>query len=127
MPLKNSKINQAKDTGLAIILILLIFAYVKNPGWLLFSAMAVLVLTMTWPDVFRPLAKVWFGFSRILGGVVSRILLTVIFFLIVTPVGLVRRLLGVDPMRTGLWKKGGVSVLVDRDMLYTKKDIEKPY
>ncbi len=127
MSLKKNKIDQAKDTGLAIILILLIVAYVKQPGWLLFSAMTVLVLTMTWPDVFKPLAKIWFGVSHVLGTVVSKVILTVIFFLILTPVGLVRSLFGADPMKIKLWKKGGVSVLVDRNTLYTKKDIEKPY
>jgi hypothetical protein len=127
MGLKNDKIEQAKDTGLAIILILLIAAYVRQPDWLLFSAMAVLVLTMTWPDVFKPLAKIWFGVSHVLGTVVSKVILTVVFFLVVTPVGLVRGLFGADPMKIKLWKKGRVSVLVDRNTLYTKKDIEKPY
>lgn len=127
MSLQKDKINQAKDTGLAIVLILLIFAYMANPGWLLLGAMAMLILTMTWPDVFRPLAKVWFGLSHILGTIVSKILLTIVFFLVVTPVGIVRKVLGADPMRTRLWKKGSASVLVERNMLYSKKDIEKPY
>jgi len=127
MSLQKDKINQAKDTGLAIVLILLIFAYMANPGWLLLGAMAMLILTMTWPDVFRPLAKVWFGLSHILGTIVSKIILTIVFFLVVTPVGIVRKVLGADPMRTRLWKKGSASVLVERNMLYSKKDIEKPY
>ena len=127
MALKIDKTNQAKDTGLAVVLILLIIEYVRRPNWLIVAAMAVLVLVMTWPAVFRPLAGVWFGFSHFLGSIVSRIILSIIFFLIVTPVGLARRLFGADPMMARAWKKGKVSVLVERNHRYEKKDIEKPY
>ena len=82
-----------------MVLILLIVQYVKHPGWLIMATMAVLVLVMTWPAAFSPLARFWFGLSHFLGSIVSRILLTVVFFLIVTPVGLARKVLGADPMR----------------------------
>ena len=127
MTLKSDKTNQAKDTGLAVVLILLIIEYIKRPNWLIIAAMAVLVLVMTWPEVFRPLAKVWFGFSHFLGLIVSKIILSIVFFLIVTPVGLTRRAFGADPMKGRAWKKGNVSVLVERNHQYVKKDIEKPY
>ena len=127
MTLKNDKTNQAKDTGLAVVLILLIIEYIKRPNWLIISAMAVLVLVMTWPKVFTPLAKIWFGFSHFLGLIVSKIILSIVFFLIVTPVGLVRRALGADSMKSRAWKKGELSVLIERNHRYIKEDIEKPY
>ena len=127
MSLKNSNKDQAKDTGLAIVLILLIIEYVKRPGWLVIAAIAVMVLTMTWPVIFSPLAKVWFGLSHVLGSVVSKIILSLVFFFIVTPVGFIRKVFGADPMKTRLWKKGDGSVLVDRNHTYTKEDIENPY
>ena len=127
MAAKNGKINKAKDTGLALVLILLIIEYVKRPNSLILSAMAVLVLVMTWPKVFTPLARVWFGFSHFLGLIVSKIILSVVFFLIVTPVGLARKACGADPMNCKIWKKGDESVLVERNHQYVKEDIEKPY
>ena len=127
MSLKNTNINKAKDTGLALVLILLIVEYIRRPGWLIICAMAVLVLTMTWPAVFKPLARVWFGFSHLLGTVVSKIILSIVFFVIVTPMGLIRKAFGADPMKTNLWKKGDESVLVERDHHYVKEDLEKPY
>ena len=127
MSLKNTNINKAKDTGLALVLILLIVEYIRRPGWLIICAMAVLVLTMTWPVVFKPLARVWFGFSHLLGTVVSKIILSIVFFVIVTPMGLIRKAFGADPMKTNLWKKGDESVLVERDHHYVKEDLEKPY
>jgi len=61
MPLKNN-IDQAKDTGLAIVLILLIIEYSKGPNLLPIAAMAVLVpVMMIRTSLFRTLAKIWFG------------------------------------------------------------------
>jgi len=126
--MKNNDLNnQAKDTGLALVLILLIIEYIKRPNWLTVAAMTVLVLVMTWPSLFKPLARIWFGFSHILGGVVSKVLLTLVFFVVVTPIGLIRKVFGADPMKLSIWKKSTDSVLVDRNHSYTKEDIEKPY
>ena len=124
---KNNKTDQAKDTGLAMVLILLIIEYLRRPDGLIIAAMAVLVLVMTWPAAFSPLAQIWFGFSRFLGAIVSRILLTVVFFLIVTPVGLIRKVFGADPMRCRVWKQGDGSVLVERKHQYVQEDLKKPY
>jgi len=127
MKFQKITLDEAKDTGLAIILILLIIEYIKRPGWLTLSTMAVLVLTMTYPAALKPLGRVWFGFSHLLGTVVSKVILTLVFYLIVTPVGLIRRILGADPMKNKLWKNGDDSVLVTRDHLYSSEDIQKPY
>ena len=127
MEFRKINLDQAKDTGLAIILILLIIEYVKRPGWLTLCTMAVLVLTMTYPAALKPLGRIWFGFSHILGTIVSKIILSLVFFLIVTPIGLVRRISGADPMRNKLWKKGDDSVLVTRNHHYSSKDLQKPY
>ena len=127
MAFRNIGLNEAKDTGLAVILILLIIEYIKRPGWLTLCTMAVLVLTMTYPAALKPLGSVWFGFSHLLGTVVSKIVLSIIFFLIVTPIGMVRQISGSDPMRNKLWKNGDDSVLVNRDHLYSSEDIQKPY
>ena len=127
MEFRKINVNEAKDTGLAIILILLIIEYIKRPEWLTLCTMAVLVLTMTYPAALKPLGRIWFGFSHILGTIVSRIILSLVFFLIVTPIGLVRRISGADPMRNKLWKKGEDSVLVKRNHHYSSDDLQKPY
>ena len=127
MEFRKINLDEAKDTGLAIILILLIIEYVKRPGWLILCTMAVLVLTMTYPAALKPPGRIWFGFSHILGTLVSKIILSLVFFLIVTPIGLVRRISGADPMRNKLWKKGDDSVLVKRNHHYSSDDLQKPY
>jgi len=120
--------NQCKDTGLALILILLLISWFteKNIFWQ--SAIPVLILTMTIPRIFAIPARGWFGLSNFLGGIVSKILLAVLFFGIITPVGIMMRLFGKDSMGVKKWKSGQESVFIDRS---TKKvsaaDLEKPF
>jgi hypothetical protein len=62
-----------------------------------------------------------------MGAIMSRVLLTMLFFGLVTPLGLLRRLGGADPMQMKKWKKGNDSVFRTRDHTYTAEDIEHPY
>lgn len=119
--------NQVRDAGLALLLILLLIIYFSENLSLMVPSIAVLVLLIVWPTIFRPFALLWFGLSNILGAIVSKIILTTLFFLIVTPVGLFMRALGKDSMRLKDWKSRPDSVLLERNHIYTKKDFEKPY
>jgi hypothetical protein len=127
MERKKANIDQAKDTGLAMILILLLFVYLGKYYDLVLPAIVVLLFTMTWPAIFGPLARVWFGLSRFLGSIVSKILLTVIFYIVATPIGLLRRVSGADPMRLRKWKQNNESVFIERNHTYSANDLKKPY
>lgn len=124
---KNIDDNQAKDSGLAIVLILLLIAWVKHKEYLLFPAIICLVLTMTLPAIFKLWARVWFGLSHALGTVVSKVLLTIVFWVVVVPIGRLRRMSGRDAMRGKLWKKDGSTVFIERNHTFTKEDLERPY
>jgi hypothetical protein len=50
------------------------------------------------PPLFRTIYHFWVGLSVVLGYFVSRILLSIIFFLVMTPTGFIMRLMGKDPM-----------------------------
>lgn len=119
--------EQAKDTGLAIILICLLVMHFGKYDFLLLPAIAVLLVTMTCPGILAPVARLWFGFSHLLGSVMSKVLLAVIFFAVATPIGLLRRLSGADSMLMRDWKKGTQSVFKDRNHTFAKGDLEKPY
>jgi len=119
--------EQAKDTGLALILICLLLAYFGGRVKLLPLAMLLLLITMTVPAVLRPLARVWFGLSHILGTVMSKVMLTLVFFLVLTPIGLFRRMAGKDTLRLAKWKTGTESVFRVRDHTFTAEDIGQPF
>jgi hypothetical protein len=56
------------------------------------------VAGVVWPAVMRPAYVVWMGLAAPIGWTVSHLLLLTVFYLVVTPVGLVMRLLGYDPL-----------------------------
>lgn len=119
--------EKAKDTGLAIVLILLLFIYLSKVNHLLLPAIIVLVVTMTCPGIFRVPGELWFGFSHFLGGIVSKVLLAAVFYILVTPIGLLRKLGGADAMKKKVWKRDALSVFAKRDHLFVREDLENPY
>lgn len=120
-------LDQDKDTGLLLCLVLLVIStYTQRPS-LLPPAMAILLIAMLRPGLFHPLARLWFGLSHLLGNLSSKLILTLVFFIIVTPMGLIRRATGKDAMRLKNWKSSGDTALVERNHLYSARDLERPY
>ncbi len=124
---REMKLQQARDTGMAMVLICLLVMLVISRPWLLHLAIGVLVVNMTRPQLFSPVAKVWFGLSRLVGAVMSRLILSVIFFTVVTPIALIRRLAGADPLQLKKWRKSSSSVFTERHQTFTPLDLERPY
>jgi hypothetical protein len=119
--------EQSKDTGMAMVLLLLLASAAFKRQALITAAMIALIVDMTVPRLYRPVAVLWLGLSHLLGTVVSKILLTLVFFGVVTPIGLARKLLGIDSLKLKDFKSGDNSVMIVRNHIFTGKDIEKPY
>lgn len=124
---KQDRVDQARDTGLAMCLLLLILSYFGNSFRLIPLAILLLFLSMVWPNLFLPISKWWFKLSYGVSVVMSRVILTFLFFGIVTPTGFLRQLMGADPMQFKKWKKGETSVFWVRDKKIEAKDLERPY
>lgn len=125
--LNRINVEQAKDTGMAMVLVFLLIGIIGDNRAFLFAALSLLIVNMIWPKFFKPIALLWNGLSLLLGTVMSKILLTVVFFLIVTPVGIVRKWLGADAMQLKKWKKDRSSAFTVRQKIYQHSDLEKPY
>ncbi|UCD55047.1 MAG: hypothetical protein JSV93_05925 [Candidatus Omnitrophota bacterium] len=55
-----------------------------------------IVSGLTLPHILKPLQKVWMSFSIIVGFFSSRLILSILFYIVLTPIGLITRLLGKD-------------------------------
>ena len=119
--------DRSRDTGLALVLLLLITQLATGRRGLTTAAIVVLVVTMTAPLVFRPVSVVWFAFSHLLGTVMSKVLLAAVFYVIVTPIGVMRRLLGHDSLRLRAFRASDASVMHARGHVFAPDDLEKPY
>ena len=115
--------QQNSEFGLVVILAVLAFSYwLEDMNLLLFTILLVLT-TILFPVIFTPFTFLWYGLSRLLGKIMSSILLGLIFVLIITPVGCIRRLFGKDDLSLRKFGKSRKSVFVNRDHEYGKKDM----
>lgn len=119
--------NQAKDTGMAMVLILIFLGlYFKNFSYIKFS-IAGLIITMLFPMAYKYVAIVWLGFSKLVGIISSKIILSVAFFCVVVPVAILRKLLGKDVLRLKQFKRDTSSVMKTRNLIFSKEHLDKPY
>jgi hypothetical protein len=125
--LENISRDQAKDGGMAVVLIFLILGMVLKQKNFYTYAMAALIVNMILPGIYKPFAKVWFALANFLGTIMSKILLTIVYILLVLPVGLIIRLSGKDSLKLKQFKKGLSSVFKERNHEFRSPDIENPY
>jgi len=96
------KISSNKSFGIVFfIFFLLISLYplLNNENirlWSLFISIIFLILGILKSSLLSPFNKLWFKFGMLLGKIISPIIMGFIFFLVVTPTGLIIRLLGKD-------------------------------
>ena len=98
----NIKIGTNKSFGIVFFLFFLIvsiFPLFKDGNiriWSLIIAMIFLVLGLLNSKILTPLNKIWFKFGIFLGRIISPFIMGIIFFFVVTPTGLLMRILKKD-------------------------------
>ena len=124
---KNITKDQCRDTGMAMVLLCLILAVSPKRHGFLYGAIALHVVNMILPQIFRPIAVAWLGLSNLLGEIVPKILLSIVFFLVVTPIGILRRWAGKDALKLRSFKASQDSVMMERNHTFMGRDMQKPY
>ena len=64
--------------------------------WALVRSTMFLILGLLNSRILTPLNKAWVKFGELLGMVIAPIVMAIIYFIIITPIGLLMRLLGKD-------------------------------
>ena len=103
----NSKINISsnRNFGLVFFVIFLIVALwpLKHEEdirlWSLALSIIFFILGILNSKLLTPLNKLWFKFGMFLGLIVSPIVMGIVYFLVVTPIGIFMRLLGKDSLK----------------------------
>ena len=97
---KKIKISSNRSFGIVFFLLFLIlFLWPLTKGqdvkiWLLIISVIFLGLGLINSKLLTPLNKIWFKFGILLGKFISPIVMGIVFFLVVTPTGLIMRLIG---------------------------------
>jgi len=87
--------------------------------WSILLSLVFLIITCGRPNLFTFLNKLWIQFGIFLGKIISPIVMGLVFFFVVTPIGILVRILKKDVM--GL-KRGATSYWINRkDKLQSMK------
>jgi len=96
------KVGSNKSFGIVFFVVFLLvslYPLINNEGiriWSFVISLIFLVLGILNSNLLSPLNKIWFKFGIFLGKIISPIIMGIIFFLVVTPIGLIMRLFGKD-------------------------------
>ena len=96
------KISSNRSFGIVFFLVFLIislYPLVNNENlrvWSLILSLIFLVLGLINSKILTPLNKIWFKFGIFLGKIISPFVMGIIFFLVVTPIGILMRILKKD-------------------------------
>ena len=98
----NIKISSNRNFGLVFFFIFLVVSiwpltHNESPRiWSAIISLAFLILVLTRSKLLTPLNRLWAKFGIILGSIIAPIVMGVVFFLVVTPIGLVMKIIGKD-------------------------------
>ena len=99
---KDIKLGSNKSFGIVFFIVFLLLGFYPLLNdenvrvWSLVIALIFLALGLLNSKLLLPLNKIWFKFGILLGKIVSPLIMGIIFFLVVTPIGLFMRMLGKD-------------------------------
>ena len=116
---KNIKLPSNRNFGVVFFIVFLIIALwplLKQNEiriWSLIISFIFFVLGLINSKLLTPLNKLWFKFGILLGNIISPIVMGIVFFLVVTPTGLVMRSFRKDILK--LKKNSSNSYWINKD------------
>ena len=100
--MKDIKTSSNRSFGFVFFVVFFLIAIypLLNEGnfrfWSLIIAIIFLILGILNSKILTPLNKIWFKFGLLLGSIVSPVVMSIIFFFVVTPISFVMKILGKD-------------------------------
>lgn len=114
--------------ALAVICGLLFWRGREYYFWFLVIAAAFFVTSLAVPIVLRPLYKAWMTLAHLMGWLMTRVILFIAFFIVLTPTGLLMKLLGKDIIDIKFDAYGEGSYWKQKDLRKTEQsDYQKQF
>ena len=110
--------------GVVLILIALLLWYLGKSSFTYFSITGGLfvILAIVAIPVLRPFHKLWMMLALLMGFVMSRVILTLLYYLVLTPIGLLAKIVGKKFMPLGFDKNA--STFWEKRNLAAKQQID---
>lgn len=127
---KAKRVETLAVLALACIVIAMLRRHRAGIPWLddpwLVAATVFLTIGCFVAPVASLITRAWFGLSHVLGAVMSRVVMAVVYFAVLLPLSLVRRLFEADPLRLRRDPKR-TSYFTEIGKAYGPGDLQKPW
>jgi|TARA_B100001094_G_C17969987_1_gene689820 hypothetical protein len=88
--------------------------------WFLVPSIIFIAIAILKPKFLAPLNKLWIRFGNVLGAVIAPLVMAIIFFVVLTPIGLLMKIIGKDLLKVKFYKKIN-SYWIKRDNIKSMK------
>jgi hypothetical protein len=92
-----------------------------------FLAVAFLILGLILPSVLKPVYKAWMALSVVMGFIMTRVIMVIIFYLIITPIGLSASMTGKNFLDMKIDKSAKSYWIVREKAQKVKSDYERQF
>ena len=96
-----------------------------TPYWPFIAAFVFVVVALLKSTLLAPVNRIWLKLSGVLGWINTRLIMGLMFFFLIVPMGLVLRLLGKDPLSNELLKDAKSYRVISK--VRSKEHLEKPF
>jgi len=121
---KDGKRIQDLETIAALAAISLLLYFIFKRDFLIVMSFALLISGLALKKITSKLSNLWLRFSHIIANINNRIILTFVFYILLTPIAVIYRLFSMNPLMLNK-DNNKKSYFVDRDIAFKKEDFEK--
>lgn len=116
--------SETSKTQLVIVIGLLVIAAIFQNELFAYIALGIGLISLIIPPAGHWLVWGWYKLALILSRVMNPLILGLVYFTFISPIAILFRLFGNDPMRL---KDNKGSMYEIREKTYIKEDLEKPW
>lgn len=106
-----------------------LFLWREKEGYFYFFILSASLLSLgiVVPILLKPIHKVWMTLAILMGWFMTRVILCILFYLIITPIGLLAKLFGKDFLSRKFDKTAGSYWIIRKSSGFDKKSYEKQF
>ena len=123
------ELNRKKNLEaiLAICVGLLVFFWIFGKDYILIAAIVIGASGLLSTFLAEKIAWLWYKLAAVLGKVNGFILLTILFYFILTPIAWLSKVFKKDDLQLKKKSDPNASYFVERNHTFSKEDLEKPW
>ena len=116
------KVNSNRSFGIVFFVVFLLISFwpsIEGQSlriWALTVSLIFLVLGLLNSKLLSPFNLIWVKFGEVLGRIIAPIAMGVVYFIIITPIGLFMRLIGKDLLRTKFSKNNSYCIKREKNI-----------